>query len=89
MTMRHGDDKFGDRPEPAKGGFKLSARGIAWIAVAVVAVIFVAQNTETATVSFLWFDFSTGLWLSLSLTLVIGFLLGLWGARLIRKRHQN
>jgi uncharacterized integral membrane protein len=40
--------------------------------VVVIALLFIAQNTESATFSFLWFDFRWPLWIMLVVFMAVG-----------------
>jgi uncharacterized integral membrane protein len=49
---------------------------IAAIVLIVIAIVFVAQNTAEATMSFLWFDFTAPVWLGFLVDVVIGVAIG-------------
>ena len=54
------------------------------------AVAFVAQNTETATFTFLWFEFSWPLWLVLAIFLAVGLGIGWFlGRRATRRKLRS
>jgi uncharacterized integral membrane protein len=53
----------------------LSPALIAFGIVAIVAVIFIAQNNERRSVDFLFFDFNTRVWVALLVAMAIGALL--------------
>ena len=65
--------------KPARAWYA-SPRVIVAIVLIVIAIVFVAQNTHEATMSFLWFDFTAPVWLGFLIDVVlgvaIGFLLG-------------
>ena len=55
--------------------------------LAVLALLFVFQNTEDANFSFLWFDFTAPLWIMLLLSMVVGAAI-FWGAVQRRRRRK-
>ncbi len=61
---------------PENTGRKFNLRIAIGIAVLVLAVIVIAQNTEDATFNFLSWDISMPLWLVLTIMFVLGMLLG-------------
>jgi uncharacterized integral membrane protein len=73
MYERHDPERTGDGEPGQRTGVSptLIALGI----VAIVAVIFIAQNNERRSVDFLFFDFTTRVWVALLAAMVIGALL--------------
>jgi putative membrane protein len=65
--------EFGTAPKASK---RISGRGIAALIILVVAVVFMAQNTDSVNVTFLFFDLSMPLWLVILIVFVLGMLLG-------------
>jgi uncharacterized integral membrane protein len=61
---------------PEEKGSRVSPRLIAIVILAVLAVIFVLQNTHGTRVSFLFFHIQWGLWIILLLCVVIGVVIG-------------
>jgi uncharacterized integral membrane protein len=60
----------------AKGGMRITWRGIVLIIIAVLLLVFAVQNLESAPVSFLGVDFSVPVWLLVVVTFALGMLLG-------------
>jgi uncharacterized integral membrane protein len=54
--------------------------------IALAALLFILQNTESATFNFLWFDFRWPLWIMLLVFMVIGAVV-FWGAERRRARR--
>ena len=69
---------------------RLITRMLVAAAVVVLAILFVAQNSDRVETSFVFFDVTTRLWVGLLVALVLGALLGqavevLWARRKRRK----
>ncbi|MGH9229879.1 MAG: LapA family protein [Acidimicrobiales bacterium] len=69
---------------------RLIARLLVAIAAVVLAILFVAQNSDRVETSFVFFDVTTRLWVGLLVALVLGALLGqaveaMWERRKRRK----
>jgi uncharacterized integral membrane protein len=60
----------------AKGGMRITWRGIVLIIIAVLLLVFAVQNLESAPVSFLGVEFSVQVWLLVVVSFVLGMLLG-------------
>lgn len=60
--------------------WKLIAAG----GVGLLALIFILQNTERGTIEFLFFDWTVGVWLALTITFVLGLAVGLLLPRFFR-----
>ncbi len=58
------------------------------VAIAVVAILFVLQNTESVRFNFLWFDFRWPLWAMLLVFMIIGGLLASGISRRRARRSQ-
>ncbi|MCA1982902.1 LapA family protein [Nocardioides nematodiphilus] len=58
-----------------------------WLAVvlAVVAIVFIAQNPDDTRISFLWIHLTWPLWLTLTVVTVIGIVIGSF----INRRHPQ
>jgi uncharacterized integral membrane protein len=66
-----------DNPKASgKGGIRLTWRGIVLILIGVLLLVFAVQNLESAPVSFLGVQFSVPVWLLVSVTFILGMLLG-------------
>jgi uncharacterized integral membrane protein len=72
---------MGDHPETQGSRSRLSPKSILWGLVALLALIFVAQNTERTTISILFWDLTTGVWLALVVAIVLGIAIGYLAAR--------
>jgi uncharacterized integral membrane protein len=57
--------------------------------LAVLTLLFIAQNQEATDFEFLWFDFRTGLWLILLVSVVAGFAIGWFVARRRARRRRR
>lgn len=64
--------------------FTMTPRMWAGVAIAVVAILFIAQNREPANITLLWVHLVSPLWL----TLTIVFLAGMLSGWLIARRHK-
>ena len=58
-------------PGPQRAWYA-TPRVIVAIVLIVIAIVFVAQNTAEATMSFLWFDFTAPVWLGFLIDVVLG-----------------
>ena len=65
--------EFGQAAKPSK---KISGRGIIGIIIAVIAVIFMIQNTDDAQISLLMFDVTLPLWIVILVVFLLGMFLG-------------
>lgn len=74
-------------PEQPSASDNLRRFGPAAI-IAVAALLFVLQNTESARFNFLWFDFRWPLWAMLVVFMAIGALMA-WGAERRRARRSR
>lgn len=61
---------------PAKGGMRITWRGIVLILIAVLLLVFAVQNLESAPVSFLGVEFSIQVWILVVVSFLLGMLLG-------------
>lgn len=75
-------DGKGDRPAIGSGL-------IVTLLVLVVAVIFVVQNTDSASLTFLGFDFTMPLWLLFVISLIMGAILGSVGRWYMARRRRR
>lgn len=57
-------------------GIQVSTRMIVAGIVLIIAVIFIAQNTDEQTLEFLWFDVTMPLWVFMTIMLIGGALIG-------------
>jgi uncharacterized integral membrane protein len=57
--------------------------------LALAALLFVVQNTETVPFSFLWFEFSWPLWIMLLVFMAVGAIVALGAARRRRTRKSR
>ncbi len=67
-------DTFGQVGQ--KKGMRITWRGIVLIIIAVVLVVFAVQNLNTAKVSFLGMDFDIFVWVIVTVSFLLGMLLG-------------
>ena len=82
-----------DSPKPdadaidqtADWNWKVIAAGVA----AVLALIFILQNTEKRSIQFLFFDWTVGTWVALLVTFVLGMLAGWLLAWFVRSRRET
>ncbi len=72
--------------QSGKSGRSLSPKAIVWIVVAILVVIFIAQNTEKAKIQFLFFDVSIGVWFALLIAFLLGLALG-WALPKLRDKN--
>lgn len=57
--------------------------------IAVIALLFIVQNQEATDFEFLWFDFRTGLWLMLLISVLAGVAIGWFmSARRARRKRR-
>lgn len=77
----------GDAPQGDKT--RISAAMVIWIVVAVLAIVFIAQNTNDAHVKFLFFDGTLSLWVVIVLTLLAGTLLDRLVMWIMRRRKAK
>jgi uncharacterized integral membrane protein len=63
-------------PPRTDEGFRPTPKQIIGAAIALVSLIFIFQNNEKGTLSFLWMDFTTTLWIWLLLMFVCGGVVG-------------
>jgi len=79
------------KPQPVdeKGGAAENLKRFGPVGIlAVVALLFILQNTDKAHFEFLWYDLDWPMWVMLALTLVIGFFIG-WFTHLRRIRRRR
>lgn len=62
---------------------------IAGIAAFVLAIIFILQNTSETEISFLFWDFTVGLWFGLLIVLLLGALIGWLAPKFIGRRNRG
>ena len=80
----------GDVVDEGPSGFEQARRFGPALVLAVLALIFVLQNTEDVRVEFLWGDFEWPLWIMLLLFAVIGAVVfWAWSARRRRQRRRD
>jgi len=80
----------GDLVEEGPSGFDQARRFGPALVLAVVALVFVLQNTEDVHVEFLWGDFEWPLWIMLVLFAVIGAVVfWAWNVRRRRRRRDD
>lgn len=65
--------EFGSPPPPKKG---MSGRMIVALIILLIAIVFMVQNTASATVNVLWMHPSMPLWLLMVIMFILGMLLG-------------
>jgi uncharacterized integral membrane protein len=67
------NERGGESPQGEKS--RISVAMIIWIVVAILAIVFIAQNARDAQVKFLFWDGTLSLWVVIVLTLIAGALL--------------
>ena len=90
MSMDWKANERGDAPAGDKN--RVSAALIIWIVIAVVAIIFIAQNARDAQVKFLFWDGTLSLWVVILLTLLAGAALDriiTWAWRRRKAKHGD
>jgi uncharacterized integral membrane protein len=70
------DDDGVHRPGEAGRGTDLAKRLVGPVIIALAVLLFVAQNKERQSFSFLVFDFDAPLWLMLAVTALLGIAIG-------------
>jgi uncharacterized integral membrane protein len=68
---------------------KVSATMVAWIVIAIIAVIFILQNTKRAGVTFLFWDGTVSVWVVIVLAMIIGAVLDRLATWAIRRRRAH
>lgn len=63
-------------PPRSDEGFRPTPKQIIGVVIAVFALVFIFQNNDKGTVSFLWMDFTTTLWIWLMLLFLCGGVVG-------------
>jgi len=81
------NENRGDAPQGDKT--RISAAMVIWIVIAVLAIVFIAQNTNDARVKFLFFDGTLSLWVVIVLTLLAGALLDRLVMWIMRRRKSK
>lgn len=94
MHIEGKDDDWDPQPQKVASGRNGPALGlIAFAVVAVLTVVFVLQNGNRATLSFLWFEGESRVWFVILVSIVIGAaldrLFGLWWRRRRRRRKES
>ena len=74
--------------EPMSSGMKVTPRMIVAGVALIIAVIFIAQNTDEVSLEFLWFDVRWPLWAVMTVMLVMGALIG-QGIVYMRARNKR
>jgi uncharacterized integral membrane protein len=77
-----------DRPETSPER-AISPTLIILLVVAVVAIVFVVQNTEENRIELLFWSFTSSVWVAIALALLLGALLGQLVATLWRRRRRS
>jgi uncharacterized integral membrane protein len=78
-------DRQSDAPQGQKS--KISAALVAWIVLAVLAVVFILQNTRNSKVTFLFWDGTVSIWIVIVIAIVLGVLLDRLGTWFVRRRR--
>jgi uncharacterized integral membrane protein len=60
----------------SKQGMRITWRGVVLVVIAVALLVFAVQNLQSAPVKFVGIDFSVPVWLLVSVTFILGMLLG-------------
>jgi uncharacterized integral membrane protein len=85
MVQQSGDDATSFEEEP--GGVRLSGGAIASISGVAALAIFMAQNTDDVTVTFLFWDFTWPIWLLTLVAALVGALV--WFGLGVLRRHRR
>ena len=88
--MARNADAYPPSPQPAPANPALELAKHYWLPIllAVVAVIFIAQNRSQFDFNFLWFEVSMPQWLALTVITAIGIALG-WFLGVRRYKRKN
>ena len=79
----------GARPEP-KEPFRPTGRQIGGAVIAVLLLVFIVTNTDTANVTLFVTDVSLPLWLVLAITALLGAVIGMGlGARRTKRKYME
>jgi len=78
-----------DRQGEAQRQRVISPTLIGLLVVAVLAIVFVVQNTEQSEITFLFWDVTTSVWVAIALALGLGVLLGQLLAALRRRGRRR
>ena len=60
----------------SKQGMRITWRGVVLVVIAVALLVFAVQNLQSASVKFLGIDFIVPVWLLVSVTFILGMVLG-------------
>ncbi|MGD9704116.1 MAG: lipopolysaccharide assembly protein LapA domain-containing protein [Acidimicrobiia bacterium] len=80
------DRPAGSDARPGRAGMGVSPKMIGTAVLALLALIFVFQNTDSRKVTFLFWDFDAATWLWLLVVFVAGMIVGWMLARFGRNR---
>lgn len=74
---------------PPEANWRLYAKVLIWVVVAVITILFLVLNTDSVTIHFVFFTVSVPTFIALLVALILGMLLGgtgaWWSARRKRK----
>jgi uncharacterized integral membrane protein len=68
---------------------RISAGLVLWLLVVVITVIFIVQNTDHATIDFLFWSGDVAIWIAIVIALVLGALLDRLGGYFVRRRRRR
>jgi uncharacterized integral membrane protein len=84
------DWKANERGDGAEGDKRrISAAMVIWIVVAILAVVFIAQNANDSHVKFLFFDGTMSLWVVILLSIIAGVVLDRLVTWMLRRRKAK
>jgi uncharacterized integral membrane protein len=79
-------DRNSEAPQGEKS--KISPALIAWLVIAILAVVFILQNTKNAKVTFLFWDGTVSIWIVIVIAIVLGVALDRLATWFVRRRRR-
>jgi uncharacterized integral membrane protein len=78
-----------ERDDAMKGSSDFSWKVIGGVGVLVLALIFIVQNTNDAEITFLFWDFTVGLWFGLLIAMLLGMVIGWLLPKFLRRKRGD